>query len=64
MEPHHERVVVEREELAEKLEKLQAFLKTQRPVRSIDFNEERWLIRQAMIMRLYIDVLDDRITAF
>ena len=66
MQPHQERVVVEKKELDEKLEKLLAFIDAGKgPVYAKLVTEERErLTTQARIMREYSDVLADRITAF
>jgi len=63
MKPHEQRVVDERSALADKEEKLGAFLY------GIVFNslpqEERMrLVRQRTYMALYLNVLDERIAAF
>ena len=66
MQPHQERVVVEKKELDEKLEKLLVFIDAGKgPVYAKLVTEERErLTTQARIMREYSDVLADRIAAF
>ena len=62
MAPHQERVVVEKSELDEKIEKLTNFLDT-RPV-PIDEAEADRLQRQLDCMRAYSGILQERIDAF
>ena len=64
MAPHQERVVQERAELAEKLEKLDAFLNDQEKFRSLKFYDACLLIEQSELMRRYVIVLDTRIARF
>ena len=63
MEPHQERVVVEKKELDEKLEKLMAFIGG--PVfLTLDRYEQDRLHRQSDLMDKYSGVLAERIEAF
>jgi hypothetical protein len=66
MQPHQERVVTEKKELDEKLEKLLAFIGAGRgPIFLKLFTEEQQrLTTQARIMKEYSDILADRINAF
>ena len=66
MQPHQERIVVEKKELDEKLEKLLVFIGAGNgPVYANLVTEERErLTEQARIMREYSDILADRIAAF
>lgn len=61
--PHQQRVVTERDELAERLSKLFAFFSS--PVfASLDAAEQTRLRCQARFMDGYLLVLNDRIEAF
>jgi hypothetical protein len=62
MAPHQERVIIEKSELDEKIEKLANFLDT-RPV-PIGFAEADRLQRQLDCMRAYSGILQERIDAF
>ena len=66
MQPHQERVVIEKKELDEKLEKLLAFIGAgSGPIFSKLITEEQErLTTQARIMKEYSDILADRINAF
>lgn len=61
--PHQERVVAERAELHERLEKLVAFVNDER-FGSLDHDEQRRMQRQVRAMCDYREVLDERIAAF
>ena len=63
MEPHKERVLTEKAELDEKLEKLRAFFSNPLFEGLPDAEKER-LQRQQKIMTDYSDVLGERITEF
>jgi hypothetical protein len=63
LQPHQQRVVTEREELADKLSKLSAFIVGSVFASLPDAEQER-LRRQAQIMDAYVNVLDERIAAF
>ena len=60
LQPWQERVVEEKEQLAERLEKLSAFLVSQACL-SLPFEERCLLARQAQTMAQYLDILLDRI---
>lgn len=63
MLPHQERVVAERDELQERIEKLDAFLKT--PVFAKLPEVDRVdLYYQLCVMRAYRDTLNSRISRF
>jgi hypothetical protein len=66
LQPHQQRVVIEKQELDEKLEKLLSFIDAGNgPIFSKLVTEERQrLTMQARIMKEYSDVLADRIAAF
>lgn len=64
MAPHQERVVQERAELAEKLQKLDAFLAEPAKFHALDFTDACLLVEQSEIMRIYVEVLDERIARF
>jgi hypothetical protein len=61
--PHQQRVVTEKDELAEKLTKLNAFIGGT-IYNSLDSDEKIRLARQACHMKDYLDVLNERIAAF
>lgn len=63
MEVHQLRVVNERFDLNEKIEKLTNFFDTE-TYQGLDHSEQRRLIKQQGIMIEYRDVLDSRIEAF
>jgi hypothetical protein len=61
--PHQQRVVDEKAELDERLEKLIAFTRT--PIfAGLDAEERNRLDQQAATMAMYSDILGDRIAAF
>lgn len=63
MEPHQDRVVKERYELNEKIEKLDAFTKGE-TFKGVDEKEQARLLKQLDIMRQYSAILAERIEAF
>ncbi len=63
MQPHQERVLVEEEDLAEKVAKLDTFL-SGTTVTSIAAEEQVRLIIQYKFMKLYLEVLRERIASF
>lgn len=63
MKPHQERVVVERDELQEKITKLGAFFDT-KVYKELDENEQIRLSSQIEFMQAYCNVLNARIAAF
>ena len=63
MQPHQERVVVEKAELDERLAKLKAFLGSEAIMKVAEDEQDR-LDRQADIMAEYSDILGERIAAF
>jgi hypothetical protein len=63
LQPHQQRVVDEKRDLDEKLEKLVAF--TRSPTfADLDSGERNRLDQQAATMAMYSDILGDRIAAF
>lgn len=63
MQPHQQRVVDEKAELSDKLDKLETF--EGGPIFSgLDPSEQTRLTRQLLIMKLYEQVLAERISAF
>lgn len=64
MHPHQERVVAEKKELDEKLEKLSNFIFKGDLFGTLDNKEQDRLRRQYTFMHGYSDVLGERITAF
>ena len=63
LQPFQQRVVEEKEQLAERLEKLNAFLVTPQCL-ALPFDERCLLARQAGVMAQYLDILLDRIARF
>jgi hypothetical protein len=63
MAPHQQRVVAEKAELDEKLEKLKAFFDTDQ-FKSINEDEQERMWRQADYMGDYSNVLGERIANF
>ena len=63
MLPHQERVVTERAELSEKINKLLTFLTTD-TFKSLPEREQYLLNRQVSHMGFYLDTLDERIALF
>ena len=62
IQPHQQRVLEEREQLATRLKALNAFLDRSDP--SVSNEEFDLLIRQANVMEEYLAVLDERIACF
>ena len=63
MQPHQERVVMEKKELDDKLSKLRMFF-TSSVFGTIDSDEQNRLRRQENAMHDYSEVLGERIAAF
>ena len=63
MHPHQQRVVNEKSELSEKLDKLETF-EGGAIYTSLPPAEQSRLTRQLLIMKLYEQVLSERIAAF
>lgn len=61
--PHQHRVVVEKDDLDDRLDKLNAFFSTH-IFGALPVTEQARLRRQAVAMRIYSEVLDERIQAF
>lgn len=65
LQPHQQRVVVERDELQDKLTKLQAFTQSEKFTDVVKCQAERArLLKQQEIMLQYINVLNERISCF
>lgn len=63
MQPHQERVVIEKHELDSKREKLTVFVGSE-VYRTLDTAEQYRLNRQLEAMTLYSNILGERIAAF
>lgn len=63
MQPHQERVVTEKSELDEKIEKLDTF-RAGTIFPTLDEEEQKRLYAQLSFMRSYSGILADRIAAF
>lgn len=64
MQPHQQRVVDEKDELADKLTKLNDFIGGNNIYDSLPADERNRLARQAFVMKDYLDILNERIAAF
>ncbi len=64
MQPHQQRVVDEKKELDDKLDKLKAFIETNPVFKSLHVAERRRLDRQFDVMAEYSRILSQRIAAF
>ena len=65
LQPYQQRVIAERDELADKLAKLTKFINSERFTEIVpDEREREKLILQASIMKDYLNVLNYRIDAF
>lgn len=65
MLPHQQRVIDERDELSNKLAKLNAFINSDGFTKTVkDLRERDRLILQKFIMTRYLEILNERITAF
>jgi len=63
MQPHQQRVITEKAELSEKVDKLEKFISGS-VYSSLPAAEQMRLSRQLLIMQLYEQVLSERIGAF
>jgi hypothetical protein len=63
LQPHQERVLAERDQLSERLEKLLAFFNSE-IFSQVDWLEQSRMKRQAIHMERYLNVLNERIQAF
>jgi hypothetical protein len=63
LQAHQERVVAEKSELTEKLDRLESFVDGS-VYASLSAAEQTRLSRQLLIMKLYEQVLSERIAAF
>jgi hypothetical protein len=64
MQPHQQRVVDEKKELDEKLDKLKAFIEVNPIFKKLPEDERRRLNRQFDVMAEYSGILSQRIAAF
>lgn len=64
LQPHQQRVVDEKAELNEKLNKLTSFVLDSPIFKDLPQAERGRLLRQMVLMQLYSEVLADRIAAF
>jgi hypothetical protein len=64
MQPHQERVVFEKRELDEKLDKLKAFIEGSPAFKALPEDERSRLNRQFDVMAEYSSILTQRIDAF
>lgn len=63
MQAYQERVVVERNELSEKCDKLRTFTNS-KAFENLPYKERGRLTRQYLAMSSYLDILNERIEAF
>lgn len=64
LQPHQQRVVTERDELAARLKGLTTFIDLNATFSSLPKREQELLQQQEVIMRNYVTVLDQRIRGF
>ena len=64
MQPHQERVVAEKSELDDKLNKLKAFIMESPIFKALPAEEQKRLNRQHDVMLEYSNILGERIEAF
>jgi hypothetical protein len=64
MQPHQQRVVDEKKELDEKLDKLKSFIETSQIFSGLPSDERKRLGRQFDVMAEYSSILSQRILAF
>jgi hypothetical protein len=64
MQPHQQRVVDEKAELDEKLEKLEKFIHENDLFQKLPSDEQERMCRQQNAMKQYSEVLGERIAAF
>lgn len=64
MQPHQQRVVDEKKELDEKLDRLKAFIETSPIFNSLSLDERERMRRQFDVMAEYSSILSQRIDAF
>ena len=62
--PHEQRVITERDELQEKLEKLKSFILDSPIYRSLPIEDSNLLSRQLNVMNEYLSILNERIGRF
>lgn len=63
LQPFHARVISERDELSDRLDKLRAFYSTT-TYKNLPIEERSRLVRQELHMGQYLSVLNERIAAF
>ncbi len=63
MEEHNQRVVEEKRQLDERLNKLEAFIKSE-TFKGLNNSEQYWLEKQAGVMADYSYVLGERLVRF
>lgn len=64
LQPHQQRVIEERSDLAQRLERLRAFIRSEACAQLVNEDERGRLVRQTVYMGCYLQVLDERIAAF
>lgn len=64
MQPHQERVVTEKSELSEKVDKLRCFIGDNPIFYTLMGSEQDRLKRQLVAMTEYLSILNERIAAF
>ena len=64
MQPHEERVIIEKKELDEKIDKLKAFIMENPVFKRLSIEEQKRLNQQYDIMIQYSKILNERINAF
>lgn len=64
MQPHEERVIQERKELSDRMQKLAVFLDEVIEFKNLSKKEQNLLQRQYEIMNDYLSILNERIALF
>lgn len=64
MQPHQQRIVDEKKDLSEKLDKLKTFIETSAVFKGLPQDEQGRLNRQFDVMAEYSSILGQRIEAF
>ena len=65
MQPYQQRVIEERQQLIERINKLRTFVSDDNgPFSKLSMHEQDLLLRQLMVMEEYEDILNERISIF
>ncbi len=64
LQPHQQRVIEERDQLAERLGKLNLFIMNNPAYKRLDDYDQMTLVSQASVMGMYLMLLEERIRRF